>query len=128
MQVDEKTGLRAERDGQTYFFCCDHCRRKFLKQPLPGLSQAGLAFTQPDWLKRPGAAEPRPSDKVARASSPASSGGSPHDAGQLLCCSDCPPLEGPGGTPVELAAGTAALHFVNGRGTDLLHPLTGEVC
>ena len=40
--------------------------------------------------------------KVARASSPASSGG-------------VPPPEGPGGTPVELAAGTAALHFVNGR-------------
>jgi len=42
--------------------------------------------------------------------------------------------EGPGGTPVELAAGTAALHFVSGRAvinrvqdkivTSLISPLT----
>jgi len=30
MQVDEATGLKAERDGETYYFCCEHCRRKFL--------------------------------------------------------------------------------------------------
>ena len=30
MQVDEATALRAERDGQTYYFCCESCRRKFL--------------------------------------------------------------------------------------------------
>jgi Cu+-exporting ATPase len=31
MQVDEVTALRAERGGKTYYFCCDHCRRKFLE-------------------------------------------------------------------------------------------------
>src|SRR4051794_9019377 len=30
MQVDETTALSAERDGQTYYFCCAHCRDKFL--------------------------------------------------------------------------------------------------
>ena len=30
MTVDEATALHAERDGQTYYFCSDHCRQKFL--------------------------------------------------------------------------------------------------
>ncbi len=30
MTVDEATALSAERDGQTFYFCCDHCRQKFL--------------------------------------------------------------------------------------------------
>ncbi len=30
MQVDESTDLTVERDGQTYYFCCESCRRKFL--------------------------------------------------------------------------------------------------
>jgi len=32
MKVDEATALSAERDGETYYFCCEHCRRKFLEQ------------------------------------------------------------------------------------------------
>jgi len=35
MMVDEATSLRAERDGQTYYFCCEHCRQKFLAPPAP---------------------------------------------------------------------------------------------
>ena len=30
MTVDEATGLHAERDGQTFFFCSESCRKKFL--------------------------------------------------------------------------------------------------
>lgn len=30
MTVDERTALRAERDGVTFYFCSDHCRQKFL--------------------------------------------------------------------------------------------------
>ncbi|MDP1767248.1 MAG: heavy metal translocating P-type ATPase [Nitrospirota bacterium] len=30
MTVDDASALRAERDGQTYYFCGEHCRRKFL--------------------------------------------------------------------------------------------------
>jgi Cu+-exporting ATPase len=29
MDVDERTSVSAERDGQTYYFCSEHCRRKF---------------------------------------------------------------------------------------------------
>ncbi|MGH7454043.1 MAG: heavy metal-binding domain-containing protein, partial [bacterium] len=33
MTVDKATSLRAERDGQTFYFCSEHCRQKFLAQP-----------------------------------------------------------------------------------------------
>jgi Cu+-exporting ATPase len=33
MEVDEATALKADRDGQTYYFCCEHCRGKFLGKP-----------------------------------------------------------------------------------------------
>jgi YHS domain-containing protein len=33
MTVDERTALHAERDGQTFYFCGDHCRQKFLSTP-----------------------------------------------------------------------------------------------
>ncbi|MGA2555358.1 MAG: YHS domain-containing protein, partial [Verrucomicrobiota bacterium] len=47
MQVDEATALRAERDGQTWFFCCDHCRQKFLApRPARPPAPAG-AYTCP---------------------------------------------------------------------------------
>lgn len=32
MEVDESTDFKVERDGTTYYFCCEHCRRKFLQQ------------------------------------------------------------------------------------------------
>ncbi len=32
MTVDEASGLRVDRDGQTFYFCCEHCRRTFLAQ------------------------------------------------------------------------------------------------
>lgn len=35
MTVDEATSLRADRDGQTYYFCCEHCRQKFLAPSAP---------------------------------------------------------------------------------------------
>jgi YHS domain-containing protein len=31
--VDEASALAAERDGQTFSFCSDHCRQKFLSTP-----------------------------------------------------------------------------------------------
>ena len=33
MTVDEASALRAERDRQTFYFCSDHCRQKFLSTP-----------------------------------------------------------------------------------------------
>jgi len=41
MTVDEATALSAERDGETFYFCSEHCRRKFLAQPQPGGSGGG---------------------------------------------------------------------------------------
>ena len=32
MTVDEATALRAERDGEAFYFCSEHCRKKFLSQ------------------------------------------------------------------------------------------------
>lgn len=32
MTVDEATALRAERDGQLFYFCSEHCRQQFLRQ------------------------------------------------------------------------------------------------
>jgi Cu+-exporting ATPase len=30
MTVDTTTALHAERDGDTFYFCSEHCREKFL--------------------------------------------------------------------------------------------------
>ena len=32
MEVDEKTGLRVEHEGETYYFCSPVCRDKFLSE------------------------------------------------------------------------------------------------
>ena len=43
MTVDEATALQAERDGETYYFCSESCRQKFLarKAPLMAVSHGG---------------------------------------------------------------------------------------
>jgi Cu+-exporting ATPase len=33
MTVDPATALHAERDGNTSYFCSEHCREKFLSNP-----------------------------------------------------------------------------------------------
>ena len=33
MTVDEKSALHTERDGKILYFCCEHCRKKFLSTP-----------------------------------------------------------------------------------------------
>src|ERR1035437_3118442 len=35
MTVDEATALRAKRDGETFYFCSEHCRKKFLAGAQP---------------------------------------------------------------------------------------------
>jgi Cu+-exporting ATPase len=40
MTVDEATALRAERDGQVFYFCSDHCRKKFLAEAQPAPASA----------------------------------------------------------------------------------------
>jgi len=36
MTVDQATALHAERDGKTFFFCSDSCRKMFLSTPAGG--------------------------------------------------------------------------------------------
>jgi YHS domain-containing protein len=43
MQVDESTALRAERDGQTFYFCSQRCRQKFLGQARPAETNLGAS-------------------------------------------------------------------------------------
>ena len=44
MTVDEKTALRTERDGKTFYFCSEHCRQKFLSQS-PAMSNKAETHT-----------------------------------------------------------------------------------
>ena len=34
MIVDKATALHAEREGETFYFCSDHCQQKFLAAPV----------------------------------------------------------------------------------------------
>jgi Cu+-exporting ATPase len=40
MTVDKATAIHAERDGKTFYFCCDKCRQKFLSMPAGAKSGA----------------------------------------------------------------------------------------
>lgn len=33
MTVDPATAFHAERDGETFYFCSEHCRKEFLSPP-----------------------------------------------------------------------------------------------
>lgn len=35
MQVDESSPLKVEQDGETFYFCSEHCRTKFLHEGVP---------------------------------------------------------------------------------------------
>ena len=44
MTVDTATALHTERDGKTFYFCCEPCREKFLSKPTdakPGDKSGG---------------------------------------------------------------------------------------
>jgi len=41
MTLDEASALRAERDGQTFYCCGDHCRQKFLSTPAQSIAERG---------------------------------------------------------------------------------------
>jgi Cu+-exporting ATPase len=40
MTVDEATAFRADRNGHTFYFCCEHCRDKFLALSVAPPSEA----------------------------------------------------------------------------------------
>ena len=39
-EVATASGLTAEHEGSTYYFCCAHCRSAFLAEPARFLAQA----------------------------------------------------------------------------------------
>ena len=63
MTVDEAEGLSAQRDGRTYYFCCDACRRKFLAGPAaaPVPASAGTDYVCP---MHPEVRQPHPGDCI----------------------------------------------------------------
>src|SRR5881397_1586101 len=46
MTVNEASSLRVERNGQTFYFCSEHCREKFVGQNHP--TQPAAATTEHD--------------------------------------------------------------------------------
>jgi P-type Cu+ transporter len=58
MTVDESTAVSAERDGETFYFCCEHCRRKFLDAgPRAAQTPQALVQLQPAQSKLQGKAK-----------------------------------------------------------------------
>jgi Cu+-exporting ATPase len=48
MEVEESTGLRGERGDEVFYFCCEHCRQRFLKPPAePKQIPLNAIFTCP---------------------------------------------------------------------------------
>lgn len=41
MTVDEASALRAERDGQTFYFSGDHCQKTFLSTLVQSMAERG---------------------------------------------------------------------------------------
>jgi Cu+-exporting ATPase len=69
MTADEMTASRAERNGQIFYFCCGHCRKQFLEQPVVSSSEAAGAQS---WCGEiAGRVKTTPSDDVRNNSEPA---------------------------------------------------------
>ena len=47
MEVDEATELSAENDGETFYFCSEHCRTKFLATTTEPASHAECCHAEP---------------------------------------------------------------------------------
>src|SRR5688572_16623709 len=40
MQVKESTPFKAEREGETFYFCSEHCRKTFVEEPEAAMAHA----------------------------------------------------------------------------------------
>ena len=58
MTVDASSPIRAERDGETFYFCCERCRTRFL-------AQAGAAAAEPNHACCGGHSEREPAPENA---------------------------------------------------------------
>ena len=66
MTVDESSPLRAERDGQTYYFCSEHCRKKFVGQTQSVQAISTAPVRKDDRLSEPCTTRPFPSRSRSR--------------------------------------------------------------
>jgi len=41
VEVDEKSAPQAEYQGETYYFCCEECKKAFQKEPEKYLQAQG---------------------------------------------------------------------------------------
>ena len=80
MTVDEANAISTDRDGTTYFFCCEHCRDKFLGQP-PVVS---LSISAPSALTSTATTSPCCSESTSQVSPPATA---------AYYCPMCPGVE-----------------------------------
>jgi P-type Cu+ transporter len=56
MTVDERTAITAKRDGETFYFCCEHCRRKFVESRgsrVEGTNLVNLTVVRPTTTRLP---------------------------------------------------------------------------
>ena len=61
MTVDERTAISAERDGKTFYFCSEHCRKKFLAPTSANLTDGSTLVAQTPPAEVRTSAEGRPS-------------------------------------------------------------------
>ncbi len=106
MQVDETTALSAERDGQTYYFCGEHCRTKFLAGGFPAPADAPTRLGK-DRTGGPTPAQPDASSPAPKPASHSCCAGHDHNeasakaATQRYFCPMCAGVESesPGACP-----------------------------
>ena len=58
MTVDEATALSAERDGEAFYFCSEHCRKRFLASSTPAKSGGDCCGEKAKPEARPAAEKP----------------------------------------------------------------------
>lgn len=51
MTVDPQTAISYQRGGETFYFCCEHCRKKFAEPTLVSLGKKGDCCSQPGHAK-----------------------------------------------------------------------------
>ncbi len=63
MTVDEATALHAERNGKTFYFCSEHCRKTFLSQTAPAKTGGSCCGGHKEHEHRETKVEPSPASK-----------------------------------------------------------------
>ena len=100
MTVDEATALSAERDGRIFYFCCEHCRTKFLAEAKPAIPAGGSCCGGHDHRKPGSQKQPEREHSCCHGSS-GDQEQPPPSPGSKYYCPMCPGVESdkPGDCP-----------------------------